>query len=144
MAALIAVFYIIGSRKLDLCAAILLYYCACILTDAYTVGLRMDVSAHWFYAQQSLIDLAAIVFICYLSQFDKKIAIVYVIYAAIILPSMLINGLMIIDQAAETGLLYRYHLAYQSYSQAFDLLFAVIGATNARRLFVRLLPFGRS
>lgn len=144
MAVALAALYILGSRKLDLCAAIVLYYCACILTNAYTVGYRVDASAHWFYVQQSLIDLAAIVFICYLSQFDKKITILYVLYAAIILPSMLLNGLMAAEQVAGTQLLVKYHLAYQPYSQWIDVLFAVIGATNVRRFFIRLLPFGRS
>ena len=135
-------FYIIASRKVDLCAGIILYYCAYIIVGAYTVGLRVDEQAHWFYMRQSLIDLAAIVFICYLSYFDKKAAIIYLLYAAIIIPSMLLNGLMMVDQAFEANILHSYHLAYQPYAQSVDFLFAVIGSANVSRYIIRFLPFG--
>lgn len=143
LAVVLAAFYIMCSRKLDLCAGIILYYCACIITNAYTTGLRVESSPYWFYITQSLIDLAAIVFICYLSQFHKAAVIVYLTYATIIMPSMLLNGLMIVDQVSDSNVMYRYHLVYQSYSQIFDVFFSVIGSANVSRFIVRFLPFGR-
>lgn len=141
IAVLLTAFYIIASRKLDLCAAIILYYCAYILAGAYTVGFRIDTSPEMFYLRQSLIDLGAIVFICYLSYFDKKAAIIYAVYAAIITLSMTLNGLMLVDQYANVGVIHHAHLLFQRYIQSIDVFFAVIGSANVSRYIVRFLPF---
>ena len=138
IAVCLTAFYIIASRKLDLCAAIILYYCAYILVGAYTVGYRIDPAPEFFYLQQSLIDLTAIVIICYLSRFHQKAAIIYIVYAAIISVSMVLNGLMLIDQYSHAGKVYVAHLFYQDYIQYIDVVFAVLGSANVSRF----LPFG--
>ena len=142
IAVLLTAFYILSSKKLDLCAAIILYYCACILTGSYTIGYRIDESPQMFYLQQALIDLAAIVFICYLSQFHKKAVFIYALYAAIICLPMTLNGLMLIDQQANAHVVTEWHLLYQEYAQLIDVVFAVIGSANVSRYIVRFLPFG--
>ena len=142
IAVLLTAFYIIASRKLDLCTAIILYYCAYILVGAYTVGLRVDLSPELFYLRQSLIDLAAIIFICYLSKYHTNIPKIYLCYAAIITISMTLNGLMLIDQAINAKVIYKTHLLYQSGAHWIDVSFAIIGVDNVRRFILRFLPFG--
>ena len=141
IAVCLTAFYIICSRKLDLCAAILLYYAACIITGAYTVGLRIDESPELFYLNQSLIDLCVIAFICYLSRFHRVASPIYAAYAAIIAVSMTLNGLMLIDQYSNAHVIARWHLLYQDYAQFIDVFFAVIGSANVSGFIVRFLPF---
>ena len=140
IAVLLTAFYIICSRKLDLCFAILTYYIACILTNANT-GLQYATTPEWFYIQQSGIDLAAIVFICYLSKFHRQASHIYAVYAAIITLSMCLNGLMLIDQYTEAHSVYQWHMAYQRYAQAIDVFFAVIGSAHVAKYIVAFLPF---
>lgn len=142
VAVLLTAFYILSSKKLDLCAAVILYYCACIITNSYTTGLRIDDSPYLFYTTQSFIDLTVIVFICYLSQFHRRAVLIYAVYAAIICISMTLNGLMLIDQYSNSSLVASWHLLYQDYAQLIDVWFAVIGSANVSRYIVRFLPFG--
>lgn len=126
---------------MDLCLAILLYYAACILSGAYTSGLHYTPEPEWFYIQQSAIDLAVIVFICYLSRFHRQASHIYAAYAAIITLSMCLNGLMLIDQYTEANAVYKWHMAYQQYAQAIDVIFAAIGSAHVSKYIVRFLPF---
>lgn len=142
IAVYLTAFYIVFSRKADLCAAIILYYCAVILTNAYTVGFRFDYSPEFFYIQQSIIDLAAIVFICYLSRFHQNAVMVYSLYAAIITLSMALNGLMLLDQYAGAYFIVGAHLTYQEYAHWIDVFFAIVGSANVNKFIARFLPFG--
>ena len=141
IAVCLTAFYLVFSRKLDLCFAIITYYLACILTNASS-GLQYTDSPEWFYIQQSLIDLAVIAFICYLSRLHRKSAPIYTAYAAIICISMTLNGLMLIDQHADAHVITRWHMAYQDYAQLIDVCFAVIGSAHVSNYIARFLPFG--
>lgn len=127
---------------MDLCAAIILYYAACIITKSHTVGLRLDPSPEIFYLTQSLIDLAAILLICYLSQIHKRASVLYWFYAVNIGVAMLLNGLMLLDQASGVNWFCWLHLYYNELAQYIDVVFAVLGSANVSRYIIRFLPFG--
>lgn len=142
LAVYLTAFYIICSRKLDLCAGVLLYYAACIISASYEPGYAYDSAPESFYITESLIDLAAILLICYLSQFHKGARILYWLYAVNITIAMSLNGLMLLDQASGLNRGYWLHLSYNDWAQYIDVFFAVLGSANVSRYFIRFLPFG--
>lgn len=148
-ALIIAAFWLLSGRGLNLCFVIMAYYTAYILsTDlpSSQVAITDSVKIYSYYLIQSVIDSTAMAAALFVSIKYQKSLIICSAYSAIIATSLICELLMLLDQSFNVNRLGFIHAARQEYSIPLDLLFAAIGSKAGERLlaYVFLLTCGRS
>lgn len=146
---IIAAFWLLSGRGLNLCFIILCYYAAYILSTSLpseVIRLTEARPVYAYYIMQSVIDSTVMASALFVSIKYQKSLIIYCAYAAIIASSLLCEVGMLLDQSFGSNMLSFIHAERQEYSVPLDLLFAAIGSKAGERLlaYVFLLTCGRS
>lgn len=128
---IIMMVWLLGGGGLNLCLLIIGYYITFMLCDI------TELSGYFFagdevvmgtYAIQCSIDSIFLTIAVGLSTIYHKFIKIYLVYAAIIGTSLVLNGLMMYDQFTDLSMVYRLHVLRQEFSIPLDVLFAVLGS----------------
>lgn len=134
-ALIIGALWLKTGRGVNLCLLIFAYY-AVFIASVWLRGVAPDYSeplnVYLVYIKQSTIDMTFLILCLCLSVKYNKILSFSGLYAAIIASSLLFNGLMLFDQAADLDRFYQWHKWRQEIAIPVDLLFAVIGSGGVR------------
>lgn len=136
---IIAAFWLLSGRGLNLCFVILCYYALYLLStdlpsELVIVG-SYKISIP-YYLTQSALDITVMLSALALSVIYKKSVIICFAYAAIVATSLFCEISMLLDQAFRINALSFIHEARQQYSIPLDLFFAFIGSRLGERLLV--------
>lgn len=120
-----------SGRGLNLCLLIIAYYVSFMIVDISELSrlFKADVDVvYGTYAIQASLDSLFLLCTVVLSKFHHNFTRIYLAYGAIIGTSLLLNGLMLLDQLSDLSVIYRAHAIRQDFSIPLDVLFAVLGS----------------
>lgn len=123
--------WLFSGRGLNLCLLIILYYATYLLTTITGVSgyfVAGNDIVYGTYAIQASLDSLFLLCTVALSKFHHNFTRIYLAYGAIIGTSLLLNGLMLLDQLSDLSVIYRAHAIRQDFSIPLDVLFAVLGS----------------
>lgn len=134
-ALIIGALWLKTGRGVNLCLLIFAYYVV-FIASVHLRGAAPDYAApmtvYMVYIKQSAIDMTFLILCLFISVKYNKILSFSGLYAAIIASSLVCNGLMLFDQAADLNRFYQWHKWRQEIAIPVDLLFAVIGSGGVR------------
>lgn len=134
---IIAAFWLLSGRGLNLCFVIFSYYALYIVSTSLppeVVAVTSSYISLPYYLTQSALDISIMLSALAVSVIYNKSVIIYFAYAAMVASSLLCEILMVLDQAFEINALSFIHATRQDYSIPLDLLFAAIGSKLGERL----------
>lgn len=123
--------WLYSGRGLNLCLLIIMYYTTYLLTTITGVSgffVAGNDIVYGTYAIQASLDSLFLLCTVVLSKFHHNFTRIYLAYGAIIGTSLLLNGLMLLDQLSDLSVIYRAHAIRQDFSIPLDVLFAVLGS----------------
>lgn len=135
----IVAIWLFSGRGLNLCFLIIAYYFTFLIASPYNITSLIftdSETTYGTYAIQCSLDSLALVSVIALSSFHHNFTRIYFAYAAIIGTSLLLNGIMLLDQMANVSMIYKAHAIRQEFSIPLDVLFAVLGSAAVERTHI--------
>ena len=135
----IVAIWLFSGRGLNLCFLIIAYYVTFLITSVsgiFDTFIADSETTYGTYAIQCSLDSLALVSVIALSSFHHNFTRIYLAYAAIIGTSLLLNGIMLLDQMVNISMIYKAHAIRQEFSIPLDVLFAVLGSAAVERTHI--------